>query len=511
MGSKHLALVAVLSLRGIIGAQAHSLPTGSDIQVNPPRLAAESANAKLNFLTRQAVQSGVDNAQIVAARSFYYANFLWTKTELKVCFWNGSEQDRLAVMEAASVWTKAVPVIRFDVMEGGKTRTCRLDDLKDYHKMSDIRIGLNANDHRPLWGADEDKSGDWSYPGKVYAQNPNFPTSMNLADVVEMKAHSRLSEYYFTVRHEFGHALGLVHEHQRSVCAGWFNVSQIAKDTGWTVDYAKVQINALPETSNDYAVIGRYDKRSIMQYNFLPSWYAPDRPGQPNPCRRVTDVDDLSEIDKAVIAQLYQPDLNRTPERIALLNESAAPSAAASPAGIASSAAIVTSNVQPIGTTAPPVAGASASQKADVEAALRAFQRDAAKPGPISIQVFPHPADRDVVLRAVSNLGYPLLDASGRPIVNTGHPTPILQGRPTNAVLFTADMPSQDVRYVALALQQQGIQVRSIEPYFPAPQNKFTLRSKLIQIGSSIHNDKRKLLSAEDIMIKPLPMYGDPG
>jgi hypothetical protein len=475
----------VLALKPFYG-QAHSLFLNDEI-VNPPTQAATSDNAKLTYLMSRGRQLGVSSTGIESARSIFYARFTWTKTTITVCFWNGTDEQQRQVMEAASSWTKAAPILKFDFEDRGKVRICSLNDLKDYRRMADIRVNLNANDPRAIWNSADtpSRNGDWAHPGRSVAQNVNYPTTVNLADVVSYHANSMMTDYNFTVRHEFGHALGLVHEHQRSACAGWFNIPQIAKDTGWSVSFAQSQVGALPETSNDYGLIGGYDIESVMQYNFSPSWYMPDRPGEANPCRRKSDVDDLSDMDKVVIAALYQPELNQTPARVALIaREKAAVAAVAAPTIVA------------------------AGQKADVEEALADLQKRIGHLDPNTIQIFPHSLDQDIVLPTVRNLGYPLQDGSGRPIVNIGHPTKGLEGLSTDTVLFTDDVPQQDIRYVALSLHKAGIVLKSIEPYYPSVNNKFTKRTHLIQIGSDIGNQQRQALSADDILNEPLPMFG---
>jgi hypothetical protein len=484
-------LSSLIALLGLATAVAHDNFPPRTV-VNPAVKESDRKNAKLNFLQSQGNRAGVDSESIQAARGIFYKQYLWLKTRLRVCFWNGSRQEQQEVIRIAGVWHEALPSLELVSSENGVPRQCAVQDLSDFRRMSDIRINLNGRDPRPLWNpkSGDDPNGDWSYPGRSVAENPTYPTTMNLVSSMRLRAASQMTDYYFNVRHEFGHALGLVHEHQRSVCEGWFNIEAIAKETGWAPEVAQAQVGALGDTSNQYGIFGAYDINSIMQYNFAPSWYQPDRPGKPNPCRRKDAISDLSEMDKVVIAYLYEPTLNEAPQRRALI-------AAQKAIGERQAAAALAA------------APAAPEMRLSVEAALIDFGLTLGKPERISIQVFPHPVDRDVVLKTVATLGYPLQDRTGRPIRTvSNNVTRFLQGDPTNAVLYTPDVSEQDARYVALSLLNAGIKVKSVQQYFPSINNRFTKRSNLIQIGAAELNRNREPLSRVDILTKPLPIFG---
>lgn len=485
-------LLGALVLFAASAAASHDLLSSGTV-VNPVRLQANRENAKFNFLSSQAKRHGADQERVMAAWSVYQKGYLWGKFDLKVCFWNGTADQQKDVMDIADVWHQAVPSITFNYMANGAVRMCRMEDLGSFTRMADIRITL-ADDARPLWNAQDipSKKGDWSYPGKAVSQNPAFPTTMNLVGSMTLRENSWKSDYYFNVRHEFGHALSLVHEHQREICKGWFNIPEIAKATGWTEKFASSQVDAIEESSNAYGFIGGYDRDSIMQYNFALAWYMPDQPDNPNPCMRKEEVYDLSEMDKYVVAALYQPSLNQTPARIKFLAEAkhaaSIQSAATAPA------------VQPSRVTA---------QATSVNAALESFSRAVGQAERIAIQVYPHKADEKVVMSAVSNLGYALKDAAGNLIRSvSANTTAMLREDPTNTILYTSDVSDQDVRYVAVSLVKAGIELKSIQPYVPHQRNKFAKRTNLIQIGADVTNRKRQPLTIDEILEKPLPIFG---
>lgn len=485
-------LLGTLVLSAASAAASHDLLSGGTV-VNPARLQADRENAKLNFLSSQAKRHGADPQRVMAAQSVYQQGYVWGKFDLKVCFWNGTAEQQNEVMGIADIWHLAVPSITFNYMANGAVRMCQMEDLGSFTRMADIRITL-ADDARPLWNAQDipSKKGDWSYPGKAVSQNPAFPTTMNLVGSMTLRANSRMSDYYFNVRHEFGHALSLVHEHQRGICKGWFNIPEIAKATGWTEEFASSQVDAIDESSNAYGLIGGYDLDSIMQYNFALAWYMPDQPGNPNPCRRKEEVYDLSEMDKYVVAALYQPALNQTPARIKFFAE--AKQAASTQLAATAHA------VQP---------GRVTAQAASVNAALETFSGSVRQAERITIQVYPHKTDEKIVMSAVSNLGYALKDAAGNQIRSVSAKTnPMLRDDPTNTILYTPDVSDQDVRYVAVSLLKAGIELKSIQPYVPHQRNNYAKRNNLIQIGADVTNRKRQSLTIDEILEKPLPIFG---
>lgn len=472
---------------------AHSFPAGDQI-VNPERLAADRDSARLNFLARQAKRNGVSESTVEAARSIFYNGYRWAKSDLKVCFWNGTEEIQREVMQIAAVWTDAVPSMKFVFEENGKIRRCQISDLQNFSKLSDIRITL-LPDERSLYHPQDlpQKSGDWAYPGRAVSQDVRFPTTMNLVGALRLREKNLLSDYYFNVRHEFGHALSLAHEHQRAICKGWFNIKAIAKETGWSETQAAAQVDSIDESSNAFGFIGAYNPESIMQYNFAPSWYQPDLPGKPNPCRRRNEVVDLSDMDKYVVAALYEPSRNESPTRKEFIIKARA-EAAQRMAALPSTSTTTEQT----------------SQAASIESALRDFERTMKSTSQITIQIYPHKVDEAKVMTAISNLGYPLIGKDGVRIRNVSKNTnPSLRDDPTNTLLYTPDVSDQDVRYIALALVSAGIKIRSIQPYRPHKRNGNTNRSNLVQIGADVTNRNRAELSVNDILDKKLPIYGN--
>ncbi|WP_448145976.1 M12 family metallopeptidase [Labrys miyagiensis] len=245
----------------------------------------------------KAEQAGISGRELGAAEAVYWGAFTWKKRSLTVCFWNGDALTMGNVEDRASEWSKASS-IKFSFRNGKNYRRCKDENS------ADIRISLDGDDKNILFQPDQDPHGDWSEIGSLAInKQPKPQVSMSLSLLPVLKIDP--TNYDFHIRHEFGHALGLLHEHQRELCAGWFNIPQIAKDTGWSEEVANQNIGAFPtEDLGGIISLGPYDKDSIMQYNFALNWYL-EKPPQTNPCERDHDISSLSPKDVAVVQYIY--------------------------------------------------------------------------------------------------------------------------------------------------------------------------------------------------------------
>lgn len=103
------------------------------------------------------------------------------------------------------------------------------------------------------------------------------------------------------VLHEFGHALGLIHEHQHPLSPMDFNERQIIDDVtrppnSW--DEAKIKRNIITPAVAAEHNSSEYDQDSIMMYAIPPKWLV-------NPDQATRENHELSTTDKAFIATQY--------------------------------------------------------------------------------------------------------------------------------------------------------------------------------------------------------------
>lgn len=202
------------------------------------------------------------------ARAIVLFRKLWINgSNLRVRFMEGSERQKAITREQASWWTEHAN-LRFD-----------FNDAPD----AEIRISFNDND------------GAWSYLGTDAVNIPRDQPTMNLGFLDGG-----------TAAHEFGHAIGLAHEHQSPLGGIQWNEEAVIRDlsgppNNWTE--AQIRHNVLNKYSVDQIKGTEFDPESIMLYFFPDSWVLN---GEGTKANHV-----LSDLDKAFIASAdaYPPAL----------------------------------------------------------------------------------------------------------------------------------------------------------------------------------------------------------
>ena len=163
-----------------------------------------------------------------AMRAAAEKNKLWPKTNLRV-FFMGRNRMENEIMQWANMWSQHAN-IRFE-------RTYQVFG-------SDIRVGFDPTD------------GAWSYIGTDCTRKWK---TMNLGFIDQG-----------TVLHEFGHALGLIHEHQSPASGGFnWNEEEVIKDLSGPPNYwdmGTIEHNMFGKYDEDQLLMTEYDSKSIMHY-----------------------------------------------------------------------------------------------------------------------------------------------------------------------------------------------------------------------------------------------------
>jgi len=167
--------------------------------------------------------------------------FWKNKHRFSVRFLGGTDRIQDMVMSVAANWS-SVCNVHFEKIEGGS---------------SDIRIAFAEDGH-------------WSYVGTDSIAIPQTNPTMNL-QISELTLDDEINR---VVLHEFGHALGLMHEHQHPKNPIIWNEKEVLKyysgpPNNWEIE--EVRQNVLSKYSGDYEGTTP-DPCSIMQYPIKKKW-----------------------------------------------------------------------------------------------------------------------------------------------------------------------------------------------------------------------------------------------
>ena len=139
----------------------------------------------------------------------------------------------------------------------------------------------------------DNTDGAWSYVGTDNAEIPLHAATLNLG-----------WQDRGVILHEFGHMIGLSHEHQNPDGGIQWNEANGISDLAGPQNYwteAQTRHNVLNKYSADQLHGTEFDMKSIMLYAFPASWTTNGVSTQEN--------DDLSDLDKAFVAaqEMYPP------------------------------------------------------------------------------------------------------------------------------------------------------------------------------------------------------------
>lgn len=162
----------------------------------------------------------------------------WQQPEIKVYFMDGPFELQLRVLQAASQWSEFthIPFV-----------------LTEHREQSDLRVTF-------------ERGGSWSYAGTQALDVPIRKPTMQLG---WLTPHSDDVELKQVVLHEFGHAVGLLHEHQNPQGGiQWDKERVYAYYMGYPNYWSKAQVdtNVFEAYSADSVKSTEFDPESIMLY-----------------------------------------------------------------------------------------------------------------------------------------------------------------------------------------------------------------------------------------------------
>lgn len=305
------------SRRRLIGSTAITLAACvgalSRAQVTAPASPAASKADVVRQLP-DAMPAAILSQMISGRKLVGMPGLTWNRKVLTVAFDGGSDVLYELLEQTAQEWTSHGGAMKFSFrVKNGQFRHWSPQDTAP---AAAVRVSFRT---------DEGHNGYWSAVGRM-AENvdANQPT-MNLDGFPEKLLRYfngrnptawRSSYEHSVVLHEFGHALGLAHEHFHPECQADLRLAKamawlMKSPNNWTYDVARFNMDApfyfsvtadIAKTLNSHPVFSTHiDQGSVMLYSFLDEFY---KSGAKSPCKPAVPLGYATSLSKSDI-QFY--------------------------------------------------------------------------------------------------------------------------------------------------------------------------------------------------------------
>ncbi len=201
----------------------------------------------------------------------------------------------------------------------GSTLRCRFLDgstvmkrkvtaiAKEWEKHANIKLNFVTQGPAEIRISFHADSGAWSAVGRDALNTSYFPLHQPTMNFGWLRDSTDDEEYRRVVTHEFGHALGCIHEHQQPKFSRKWNVAAVMKYFQGPPNYwseEDIRYNVLEKYSSRGITATNFDSESIMLYTFDGALFA-DGKGPTNDNTR------LSPKDISLIQKLYPKTVTR--------------------------------------------------------------------------------------------------------------------------------------------------------------------------------------------------------
>jgi hypothetical protein len=207
---------------------------------------------------------------------------------------------RMALI-ASKKWPKGA-VVRCRFLDGSAKMRKKVRTLcKEWEQYANVTLKFVAKgpaEVRISFYADD---GSWSAVGRDALNTAYFPLHQPTMNFGWVRDDSDAEEDRAVILHEFGHALGCIHEHQGPEFGRKWNRAEVMKyfmgpPNYWDED--AISSNVLSKYPPKGILTTKYDPRSIMLYSFDGELFA-DGLGPTNENTR------LSQLDRKMIREMY--------------------------------------------------------------------------------------------------------------------------------------------------------------------------------------------------------------
>jgi len=273
-----------------ISTTAENLPEQEILEVIPDHLAY--------LYTPETIIGGETAHQLVANERRWENG-----RKLRVCFYNANPVVVKLIRTVASEWNEFSGVM-FDFGPDNSWFNCMHPKVG----LPEIRVGFSERGYWSYLGSDSERYGNERAPSMNFDSfNRIYNEFKHTPEEVVKKA--KLS-HKATIRHEFGHALALLHEHQNPKLncyneINWTGPGNIYDTFGgdpnyWTKEQIDRNLGFIGKTDPDYVAI-EPDPKSVMMYSLPEKIF---KNGANSKC--VVPINhDISEKDKLIVSSIY--------------------------------------------------------------------------------------------------------------------------------------------------------------------------------------------------------------